>query len=286
MNARFVVAPVLSLGLWMSNAEAIFAQTSVGRENHSGGQPTIMLRAPDERSIPDGPVGEAIRYGEKILSQTRVYAKEYVGNGLNCTNCHLDKGRRAYSSPWVGVWGVFPEYRSRNAKVNLLEDRVNDCFARSMNGKALTRDGNEMRAILSYMWWLSREMPTGVDFPGRGFGSITPERAPDSRQGQRVYASKCAVCHGWDGQGVLGPNGDYASPPLWGPQSFNIGAGMARLNLAAAFVKANMPYGQGNALSDQEAYDVAAYFTQQPRPDFPDKDKDWPRGDKPADARY
>ena len=266
MKARSVVAAVLSLGLSLLTADPVFA--------------------PDPAPIPDGPVGEAIRYGEKILTQTRVYAKEYVGNGLNCTNCHLDKGRRAYSAPWVGVWGVFPEYRSRNAKVNLLEDRVNDCFERSMNGKALARDGDQMRAILAYMWWLSKDVVTGVDFPGRGFGTVNPERAPDRLRGQRIYASACAVCHGEAGQGRWGPTGDYNFPPLWGPQSFTIGAGMARLNTAAAFVKFNMPYGQGGTLGDQDAYDVAAYFTQQPGPDFPDKDKDWPKGDKPPDARY
>ena len=74
---------------------------------------------------------------------------------------------------------------------------------------------------------------------------------------------------------------------------FNIGAGMARTYTAAAFVKRNMPIafgthfplGQGG-LTDQEAVDVAEYFSHMPRPDFPDKVKDWPKGGKPADARY
>ena len=101
-----------------------------------------------------------------------------------------------------------------------------------------------------------------------------------------VYAEKCASCHGADGQGKYGEQGQTFYPPLWGPRSFNIGAGMGRLNTAAAFVKANMPGGQGGTLTDQEAFDVAAYFTQQPRPDFADKDKDWPLGGKPKDARY
>jgi thiosulfate dehydrogenase len=75
-------------------------------------------------------------------------------------------------------------------------------------------------------------------------------------------------------------------PALWGPRSFNIGAGMARLNTAAAFIKSSMPLGQGGSLTNQEAYDIAAYFTQQPRPDFKKKSQDWPKGDKPPDARY
>ena len=61
---------------------------------------------------------------------------------------------------------------------------------------------------------------------------------------------------------------------------------MARLNTAAAFVKSSMPLGQGGSLSDQEAFDVAAFFTRQPRPDFAGKLEDWPKGGKPDDVRY
>ena len=283
MSRQGAVAAILALGL-------LGGAVTVGVGQPSTGQPALPSKnrlpgpAPDE--VPDGPLGASIRYGERILTQTRVYAKEYTGNGLNCTSCHLDKGRKAYSSPWVGTWGVFPEYRSRNAKVNLLEDRVNDCFERSMNGRPLPRDGEEMRAILAYIWWLSRDLPVGVEPPGRGFVKLAPVGPTVKGRGEAVYDAKCAVCHGRDGQGLTSPSGDYLFPPLWGPQSFNIGAGMARRNTAAAFVKANMPYGQDGTLTDQEAYDVAAYFTEQPRPDFSRKDEDWPKGDKPPDARY
>jgi thiosulfate dehydrogenase len=116
---------------------------------------------PNEADIPKGPMGDSIRYGAKLLKQTQIYARDYVGNGLNCTSCHLNGGTTAYASPWVGIWGVFPEYRSRNAKVNILQERINDCFQRSMNGKPLPVDGDEMHAILSYMWWLSKDVPNG-----------------------------------------------------------------------------------------------------------------------------
>jgi thiosulfate dehydrogenase len=241
---------------------------------------------PADSSIPDGPVGEAIRYGYKVLSETQTYAKDYVGNGLNCTSCHLDGGRAPNAGPWVGVWGVFPEYRTRNAKMNSLQDRVNDCFERSMNGKALPNESKEMQGILGYMWWLSQGVPTGASVEGRGFKRIKAEREPDEAIGKTLFAAKCAACHGVDGQGQRGPKGEYLYPALWGNQSFNIGAGMARLNTAAPFIKWNMPRGQGGSLSDQEAYDIAAYFTRQPRPDLADKHNDWPKGDKPKDARY
>ncbi len=238
--------------------------------------------------IPSGPMGEAIRYGEQVLSHTQVYAKKYVGNGLNCTSCHLNGGKTPFAAPWVGLWGVFPEYRSRNAALSSLQDRINDCFQRSLNGTALPFDSAEMRGVLAYIWWLSRGVPTGSDVAGRGFKRIQlPAGAkPDTARGKQLFAEKCAACHGKDGQGMTGPKGEYQFPALWGPKSFNIGAGMARISNAAAFVKTNMPLGQGNSLSDRDAFDIADYFIHQPRPDFAAKKKDWPKGDKPADARY
>ena len=238
--------------------------------------------APD----PDGPLGEAIAFGRRILTHTPANVPAYAGNALNCTSCHLDGGRTRWAAPWVGIWGVFPEYRSRNAKVNALQDRINDCFERSLNGRPLPLASQEMIGILAYMQWLSREVPTGKSVAGRGFLRIKSTEAPDSARGARIYAQKCALCHGDGGQGTYTPSGEQVYPPLWGPKSFNIGAGMARLNTAAAFVKANMPLGQGGSLSDQEAFDVAAFFIRQPRPDFAGKLGDWPKGGKPDDARY
>ena len=246
----------------------------------------VPLHAPDEKTIPGGPLGAAIRYGKNVLTDTQTYARTYVGNGLNCSSCHLEAGRKAYASPWVGLWGVFPEYRSRNASVNALQDRVNDCFERSMNGKPLPYESDEMRGILAYIWWLSKDVPTGATVRGRGFATVQASRPADPKRGEMVYATRCAVCHGADGHGREGPNGEYLFPALWGPRSFNIGAGMARLGNAAGFVKTNMPMGKENTLSHNDALDVAAYFTRQPRPDFAAKAWDWPKGDKPRDAPY
>jgi thiosulfate dehydrogenase len=246
----------------------------------------VALSPPGRDAIPDGPLGAAIRQGEHILTRTAVYARAYVGARLNCTSCHLDGGRQADAAPWVGLWGLFPAYSDRSGTVETLEDRINHCFERSMNGTPLPGDGVEMRAILAYMAWLSRGVPTGTAVTGRGFARIRPPREPARARGKEIYLAKCVACHQADGQGVADPDGAPVFPPLWGEHSFNIGAGMARLDTAAAFVRAKMPLGQGGTLSDQDAYDVAAYFTREPRPDFPGKDRDWPRGHRPADARY
>lgn len=246
----------------------------------------VPLRVPDEATIPSGPLGDAIRRGKLLVSRTKEELPEFVGNGLHCTSCHLEGGTRAGAGPWVGVVGVFPEFRARNAKVNTVEERINDCFERSMNGKPLAHGSAEMNAIVSYMTWLSRDVPIGREVEGRGFKRIKPPPKPNAEHGKEVYATRCASCHGQEGQGMLAADGGYQFPPLWGERSFNIGAGMARLHTAAAFVKGSMPLGQGGTLSDQDAYDVSEWFIRQPRPDFAGKALDWPKGDKPEDGRY
>ncbi len=243
------------------------------------------LPVPDEANIPAGPMGDAIKRGKLILTDTKRQLPQNVGNGLNCTSCHLNGGTVAYASPWVGLTGVFPEYRSRSDKVISLQVRVNDCFQRSMNGKPLAFDDDNMNAILAYIKWLSTGIPTGTNVTGRGFKKIDTTLIPDRMQGKAIYAQRCAMCHGVEGQGIANGQGGYAMPPLWGKDSFNVGAGMARLYTAAAFVEHNMPLGQGGTLTSQEAVNVAAFFTAQQRPDFAARAQDWPKGDRPKDAR-
>jgi thiosulfate dehydrogenase len=209
-----------------------------------------------------------------------------VGNDLHCTSCHLQGGTVPGAGPWVGITGVFPEFRSRNGRVNTLETRINDCFERSMNGTALDPASEDMAAIVAYMTWLSTGVPAGHEVEGRGFRRVAEPPTPDRAHGQQLYAERCAACHGENGEGRSGPDGAYQFPPVWGPRSYNLGAGMARLDTAAAFVRWNMPLGQGGTLSDQEAYDVADYFIHGERPDFARKGEDWPNGGRPRDARY
>ena len=274
-NSRFVTAWCLS---------SLFA-TSLALAAGKSAPRTVPLSPPAPTTVPTGPLGDAIRFGHRIMTDTPATAKAYVGNALNCTSCHLDGGRTAYAAPLVGLTGLFPEYRPRRGAVESLEDRINDCFLRSMNGKALPAGSREMIGLLSYITWLSQGVPTGSEVEGRGFRDIRAPSPPDATRGKAVYAGMCADCHGVDGQGVKGDANKYAFPPLWGAQSFNVGAGMARLSVAAAFVQTKMPLANAGTLTDQEAYDVAAYFTTQPRPDFAGRKNDWPKGGRPADAR-
>jgi thiosulfate dehydrogenase len=81
-------------------------------------------------------------------------------------------------------------------------------------------------------------------------------------------------------------HGTPAAPPLWGPKSFNIGAGMARVQTAARFVHQLMPRDKPGTLTPQQAFDVASYVLSHPRPDFAGKEKDWPKGGAPTDVAY
>lgn len=239
----------------------------------------VYRRVPPDSAIPDDPVGRAVRRGLALLRHTPDSLPEHVGNRLACVSCHPDDGRKPGGSPWVGVYGQFPQYRSRAARVLTIEDRVNGCFRRSMNGTPLDVDGPDMRDIVAYFAWLSRGIPVGARVPGQGLARLSITTG-DSAAGHVVFDSMCSRCHGPSGQGT------GIAPPLWGPESFNIGAGMARVRTAAAFIRHNMPFDNPGSLTDQQAFDVARYMTLQPRPDFPGKQFDWPNGNPPPDVAY
>lgn len=240
---------------------------------------TVAFAAPADSAIPTGPLGASIRRGQALLAATRDSLPEHVGAKLACTSCHPDAGRRANAMPWVGVSARYPQYRSRSASVSLLEDRINDCFERSMNGRALDPAGPDMRDIVSYMSFVSRGVPVGAAVKGQGLPKLKLTHG-DSGAGRAVFATTCARCHGPDGAGTV------IAPPLWGPESFNIGAGMARLRTAGAFIRYNMPYDLPGSLTDVQAMDVAAFVVTRPRPDFSGKASDWPNGGAPPDVAY
>lgn len=252
----------------------------------SSSKVTQKLVVPEVSSIPTDKVGESIKRGKDYIENTYQRLPQYVGAKINCTNCHLESGTKQFAGSWVGVVARFPQYRSRSGKVDTLPDRVNDCFQRSLNGKRMPEKSVEMTDIISYMTWLSKGYAIGQEVEGMGMPKLVLQREPDLEYGRVVFENKCSSCHQSNGKGLYSAEGKVVFPALWGKTSFNIGAGMARLHTAAGFVKKNMPLGQGDSLSDDEAWDVAAYFTQQQRPDFKNKAKDWLKGDKPKDARY
>ena len=231
---------------------------------------------PADADIPDGPQGDAIRRGKAIFDDTGTHAAQFVGNSMACKNCHLDSGRRPDSSPMWAAWVAYPQYRKKNNSINTMEDRILGCFRYSMNAPNSPSGGppppghDIYRDLESYFQWLATGAPTGKPMQGAGF--LKPELAKagyDPAKGAVIYEQKCSSCHGSNGQGARQPDGKVVYPPLWGPRSYNWGAGMARVDLAAGFIRANMPFLEPGTLTDQQAWDVAAYVDSHERPKDP-----------------
>jgi thiosulfate dehydrogenase len=239
--------------------------------------------------LPASPANDLVKLGHDIIRNTSRYlgpdqedtTKIYAGNRLACTNCHLDAGTRPFAVPLIGVVKRFPQYRGREDKIGTIEERVNGCMERSMNGQPLPAEGREMRAMIAYMEWLGRYTQEDGKIAGRGFVELgIPERAVDLEHGNSIFRTHCTSCHGDDGQGQRSPDGiGYTYPPLWGKDSYNNGAGLTRVLTAAQFIKGNMPLGttyDQPVLTDAEAYDVAGFINQQQRPDKSNREADFP----------
>jgi len=259
--------------------------------------------APAVDGLIDNAWGSAVRFGRDLTVATPSLigpevtdpARRFAGNSLSCQNCHLNAGTSQFALPFVGVFAGFPQYRAREGEVRTIADRINGCMTRSMNGRELPLDGAEMQAIVAYMKFLSTDIPVGAATPGRGTVEVPLlDRAADPTRGAGIYAQTCAACHGADGagkrNGVAGDARGYAFPPLWGPDSFNDGAGMVRLITSVGFIRGNMPLGttwQKPALTTEDAWDVAAFVESQPRPHMEGLEHDYPnRLQKPVDAPF
>lgn len=227
--------------------------------------PQLAFAPPRPEEAPAS-IRDAVVYGYNIIRDTGKYAPDHVGNAMKCEDCHFQAGRSKQGIPLVGVAAVYPKYRQRTGYATDLVTRVNECFERSMNGKPLDADSKEMQAIISYLHWISRGIPIYAEVPWLGVKRLKSDHRPDAEAGQQLFADRCALCHGMEGAGGA------AAPPLWGPKSFNDGAGMAKLEIMAGFAHANMPKGDPN-LSVEEALDVAAYVTSRPRPHFTGKNQ-------------
>jgi len=206
-------------------------------------------------------------YGYEIVTDTQKHASRYVGNGLNCSNCHLQAGTQQEALP-LNVAGMYPKWRAKNGKRNGIGLRIRECFLYSLDGIMPPEDAPEVLAISAYVTYLSQGQVMGAEPEGRGVPTI-PDTGydPNPANGRAVYMDNCASCHGTQGEGVAD------MPPVWGLNSYNKGAGMNRIPEAAGFIWANMPFGNGKSLSHQQALDVAAYLNLQLRPADPRQSK-------------
>ena len=239
---------------------------------------------------------EEVKYGRELVAHTAEYLGPngkvaHLTNGMNCQNCHLDAGTKPFGNNYSAVASTYPKFRARSGTNETIVKRVSDCFERSLNGKAPDSTSKEMMAIVAYIKWLGKDVPKGESPKGVGLVELPyMDRAADPAKGKEVFATKCVNCHGANGEGQ--PNAEktaYTYPPLWGDHSYNVGAGLFRLSRFAGYVKANMPLGASTdnpQLTDEEAWDLAAFVNSQPRPKK-DLSKDWPDiSKKPVDHPF
>ena len=238
-----------------------------------------------------------IQYGQDLIAHTAKYlgpkgTVAQISNGMNCQNCHLDAGTRLWGNNFSAVAATYPQFRKRSNSVQGIYDRINGCMERSMNGRTIDSNTHEMKAMHAYLKWVGKGVPKGEKPKGAGLpvpAYLT--RAASPQKGKEVYTSVCQACHGVNGGGQLnGDQTEYIFPPLWGPHSYNDGAGLYRIGSFAAFVKNNMPFNvasyQHPILTDEQAWDVAAYVNSQPRP-HKDQKRDWPdMSQKPIDYPF
>jgi len=200
--------------------------------------------------------------GKRIFHDTPNEARLYVGARLACNSCHLNDGTTPYAAPMTGIAPLFPEFSQRVKRMISLRDRIDECFVRSENGRPLPEDGKEMTALVAYIESLSGQNDGGAQPSGRGLVELPPLNGSPQR-GEAIFAAQCAVCHGSEGNGV-----GSTFPPLWGPESFNDGAGMNGIENMAAFVVRNMPPTSPGSLTPQQAFDVSSYIHTKPRPKY------------------
>jgi thiosulfate dehydrogenase len=244
---------------------------------------------PDSLAIPNTKDGDLIRYGRELVAHTSIYLGpdgqvSKTSNGMNCQNCHLKAGKKIFGNNYSAVASTYPKFRARSGSIETVDKRVNDCIERSLNGQPLQADSRELKAFVAYISWVGNEVTKGESPQGAGLWDLPPlERAASPDNGKIIFEHQCVSCHGKDGMGMRHENGiEWKYPPLWGDGSYNTGAGLYRLSRFAGYVKANMPNGatfDNPILTDEEAWDVAAYVNSMPRPhktfsaDWPDISK-------------
>lgn len=248
----------------------------------------IVHNPPSLDDVPDGPLGEAILRGYELTNDTSNVLRseaptaadgEARVNELSCTSCHAGAGMEEEVSSLVGMASVYPMYIGRSGQIVTLEERINGCMVRSMNGQKFADDDEDLDAMVAYLTYISEGIPVGADLPWRHQSNMEDVPVPSVADGEKLYQQSCIACHAADGAGT----GSNTGPALWGDGSFNDGAGISRMSKMAGYIQHNMPIGAAGTLTDQEASDLAAFILSHDRPEWKNHDKDWPAGGRPTD---
>ena len=135
---------------------------------------TTIWTVPEIGALPRDAHGLQVREGRDLVTATYAYigpnvpdpSKRYAGNNLACSNCHLEAGTKKFGLPLFGLYNDFPQYSARSGGEISIEDRINSCMTRSMNGRPLSHDAPEMQAIVAYIKFLSTGVARNQRVPG------------------------------------------------------------------------------------------------------------------------
>ena len=170
---------------------------------------------PSDTDIARQPNAEQINYGKRLLNETRRLLPNNTGASMNCNSCHVQQGKKPMGAPYINTVNSFPQFNPRANRVVTLEDRINGCFMRSMNGKPLAKDSAEMQAMIAYMKWLAQDVPHGAKVQIENAWPIDMKLTPNPERGKSLYAAQCAACHGANGEGK-GPRRRHCFPAAVG----------------------------------------------------------------------
>ncbi len=285
LNNLIITSVGCSLAVMFLAASTVGCNTQTNRPQHIDSTSQGLWYGWSHYQIK--PEDTLVRSGYNIIVHTCEYfgpqgRVAHITNGMNCQNCHMDGGIRPWGNNFGKVIMNYPRFSGRDGAMISLPMRINGCFERSLNGSAIDTNSHEMKAMIAYMHWLSDDVKKNP--PGTGVMRLPYlDRAADTAKGKIVFVNYCERCHGDNGQGQPNEDGGFEYPPLWGNGSFNTGAGMYRISMLAGFVKNNMPFDKAAydhpVLSNEQAWDVAAYIDSKPRPliknkhDYPDLSK-------------
>ena len=148
---------------------------------------------PSDTDIARQPNAEQINYGKRLLNETRRLLPNNTGASMNCNSCHVQQGKKPMGAPYINTVNSFPQFNPRANRVVTLEDRINGCFMRSMNGKPLAKDSAEMQAMIAYMKWLAQDVPHGAKVQIENAWPIDMKLTPNPERGKSLYAAQCAA---------------------------------------------------------------------------------------------
>src|SRR5437016_8317517 len=225
VRSRTAISVVALASLWLLGWPGGRGVPTSSAEEAKSSPP--IWTVPEIGALPNDANSGLVRRGRDLITATYAHigpevadpAKRFTGNNLACGNCHLEAGTKKFGIPLFGLFGKYPRYNARAGAEITIEERLNGCMTRSMNGRPLATDAPPMRALAAYIKFLSTGVAPGQLLPGLGVGSMPElDRAADPKRGETGYASTCALCHGRGGEGIRRslPTTDlgYMVPPL------------------------------------------------------------------------